>query len=112
MLACVKVYVCACACVSVCASYCVCSLLSSGCSSQICCSCSCPSLILVGSHATNTLRRSIQVRVAAVGGGTGVVLAQAGLTPEFVPNKALGKHMGHELPHIPGGWQALPCGSL
>mmetsp|Transcript_6747 Transcript_6747/g.18076 ORF Transcript_6747/g.18076 Transcript_6747/m.18076 type:complete len:298 (-) Transcript_6747:254-1147(-) len=44
-----------------------------------------------------------QVRVAAVGGGTAEVLEQAGITPEFVPSKALGKNMGGELPHIPGG---------
>jgi len=44
-----------------------------------------------------------QIRVAAVGGGTAEILNQAGITPEFVPSKALGKDMGRELPHLPGG---------
>uniref|UniRef100_A0A383V9M9 Uroporphyrinogen-III synthase n=1 Tax=Tetradesmus obliquus TaxID=3088 RepID=A0A383V9M9_TETOB len=46
---------------------------------------------------------SPKVRVAVVGGGTGEVLAAAGVTPEFTATKALGKVMGAELPHIPGG---------
>jgi hypothetical protein len=49
----------------------------------------------------------VQVRVAAVGGGTAEVLAHAGITPAFVPSRALGKHMGGELPHITGKWQRL-----
>eukprot|EP00197_Chlamydomonas_leiostraca_P010590 CAMPEP_0202867360 /NCGR_PEP_ID=MMETSP1391-20130828/9267_1 /ASSEMBLY_ACC=CAM_ASM_000867 /TAXON_ID=1034604 /ORGANISM="Chlamydomonas leiostraca, Strain SAG 11-49" /LENGTH=287 /DNA_ID=CAMNT_0049547399 /DNA_START=64 /DNA_END=927 /DNA_ORIENTATION=- len=44
-----------------------------------------------------------QVRVAVVGGGTGEVLAAAGVTPAFTSSKALGKTMGSELPHVPGG---------
>ncbi|KAF5837730.1 tetrapyrrole biosynthesis, uroporphyrinogen III synthase [Dunaliella salina] len=44
-----------------------------------------------------------KLRVAAVGGGTADVLSQAGIAPEFVPSKALGKNMGGELPHVPGG---------
>ncbi|KAG2488513.1 hypothetical protein HYH03_013016 [Edaphochlamys debaryana] len=43
------------------------------------------------------------VRVAAVGGGTADVLKQGGVTPEYVPSKALGKVMGAELPKPPGG---------
>eukprot|EP00882_Tetradesmus_deserticola_P008034 GHRQ01008463.1.p2 GENE.GHRQ01008463.1~~GHRQ01008463.1.p2 ORF type:complete len:238 (+),score=109.28 GHRQ01008463.1:329-1042(+) len=46
---------------------------------------------------------SPQVRVAVVGGGTGEVLAAAGVNPEFTATKALGKVMGSELPHVPGG---------
>lgn len=37
-----------------------------------------------------------------MGGGTAEVLTKAGLTPEFVPSKALGKHLGGELPHVEG----------
>eukprot|EP00878_Enallax_costatus_P004246 GHUV01004476.1.p1 GENE.GHUV01004476.1~~GHUV01004476.1.p1 ORF type:complete len:287 (+),score=66.67 GHUV01004476.1:206-1066(+) len=44
-----------------------------------------------------------KVRVAVVGGGTGEVLDAAGIQPEFTATKALGKVMGSELPHIPGG---------
>ncbi|GLC77242.1 hypothetical protein PLESTF_001902700 [Pleodorina starrii] len=42
-------------------------------------------------------------RIAVVGGGTGDVLLQAGITPDYVPSKALGKVMGSELPRMPGG---------
>ncbi|KAL6764002.1 uroporphyrinogen-iii synthase [Haematococcus lacustris] len=44
-----------------------------------------------------------QVRVAVVGAGTGEVLLQAGCPVSFTPSQALGKVMGRELPHIPGG---------
>ncbi|KAF8057131.1 hypothetical protein HT031_006140 [Scenedesmus sp. PABB004] len=44
-----------------------------------------------------------KVRVAVVGGGTGEVLEAAGVQPEFTATKALGKVMGSELPHVPGG---------
>ncbi|KAG2426129.1 hypothetical protein HYH02_014844 [Chlamydomonas schloesseri] len=44
-----------------------------------------------------------KVRVAAVGGGTGEALKAGGVTPEYVPTKALGKVMGAELPKVPGG---------
>ncbi|GLI66857.1 hypothetical protein VaNZ11_010844 [Volvox africanus] len=44
-----------------------------------------------------------KVRAAVVGGGTGDVLLQGGITPDYVPSKALGKVMGSELPRIPGG---------
>ncbi|GIL68477.1 hypothetical protein Vafri_21746 [Volvox africanus] len=44
-----------------------------------------------------------KVRTAVVGGGTGDVLLQGGITPDYVPSKALGKVMGSELPRIPGG---------
>ncbi|EFJ40450.1 hypothetical protein VOLCADRAFT_69473, partial [Volvox carteri f. nagariensis] len=44
-----------------------------------------------------------RVRVAVVGGGTGEVLRQGGITPDYVPSKALGKVMGSELPRVPGG---------
>ncbi|GIL92407.1 hypothetical protein Vretimale_6475 [Volvox reticuliferus] len=44
-----------------------------------------------------------KVRVAVVGGGSGEVLLQGGITPDYVPSKALGKVMGLELPRIPGG---------
>lgn len=46
---------------------------------------------------------SPEVRVAVVGGGTGEVLEAAGVTPAFTATKALGKVMGSELPHLPGG---------
>ncbi|PNW79282.1 hypothetical protein CHLRE_09g409100v5 [Chlamydomonas reinhardtii] len=44
-----------------------------------------------------------KLRVAAVGGGTGEALQAGGVTPEYVPSKALGKVMGSELPRVPGG---------
>ncbi|PNH03285.1 Uroporphyrinogen-III synthase, chloroplastic, partial [Tetrabaena socialis] len=44
-----------------------------------------------------------EVRVAVVGGGTGEVLLQGGVTPAYVPSKALGKVMGSELPRVEGG---------
>ncbi|GLC37636.1 hypothetical protein PLESTF_001639600 [Pleodorina starrii] len=44
-----------------------------------------------------------KLRIAVVGGGTGDVLLQAGITPDYVPSKALGKVMGSELPRVPGG---------
>ncbi|KAG2437462.1 hypothetical protein HXX76_006112 [Chlamydomonas incerta] len=44
-----------------------------------------------------------KLRVAAVGGGTGEALKAGGVTPEYVPSKALGKVMGSELPRVPGG---------
>ncbi|GFR40246.1 hypothetical protein Agub_g817 [Astrephomene gubernaculifera] len=44
-----------------------------------------------------------QIRVAAVGGGTADVLRQGGITPDYVPSKALGKVLGSELPRLPGG---------
>jgi len=44
-----------------------------------------------------------QVRVAVVGGGTGEIIEQGGITPAFVSSKAIGKTMGSELPPVPGG---------
>mmetsp|Transcript_26764 Transcript_26764/g.58348 ORF Transcript_26764/g.58348 Transcript_26764/m.58348 type:complete len:299 (-) Transcript_26764:461-1357(-) len=44
-----------------------------------------------------------QVRIAVVGGGTGEILQQAGMKPDFVATKATGKVMGAELPKVPGG---------
>lgn len=44
-----------------------------------------------------------RVRMAVVGSGTGEVLQQAGLTPDYTSSKANGKTLGSELPKVPGG---------
>ncbi|KXZ49584.1 hypothetical protein GPECTOR_20g440 [Gonium pectorale] len=44
-----------------------------------------------------------KLRVAVVGGGTGEVVLQGGIRPEYTPSKALGKVLGSELPRVPGG---------
>lgn len=47
-------------------------------------------------------RTHSQLRIAVVGAGTGEVLQQAGVQPDYIPSKALGKTMGAELPKVPG----------
>ncbi|MEW5306651.1 MAG: hypothetical protein WDW38_011551 [Sanguina aurantia] len=47
------------------------------------------------------------VRIAVVGGGTGEILQQSGITPAYVSSKATGKTLGGELPRLAGGTDAV-----